>query len=166
MRRTAEVRTQLANRELPLVLDPDSSTRLRGWKFREIANSAISGQSQTEDGKKLLQLQAQGTWAAGSWRKSVLLEGGNYEFTGLGRVEGLAIGATNSGILLRISGERDATNLVTAAAWTPMTYSFETPGPTEIEFICEYRGSAGRGLFDASSLILRRLPASMSQKLP
>lgn len=161
-RRVEEVRSQLASREQPLVLEPEARMRLRGWKFRESANPPVTGQTQTEDGKRLLEVRAAGTWVAGSWRKSLFLDGGHYEFSGVARVEGLPVGATNSGIVLRISGERDATNIVTATTWTPLSYVFESPGPAEIELVCEYRGADGRGLFDTASLTLKKLsvPAS------
>ncbi len=159
-RRTAEVRSQLANREMPLALEPDVPHRLRGWKFRESANSPVTGQTINEGEKRLLEVQAQSTWVAGSWRRSIFLDGGKYEFSGLGRVEGLVVGATNSGVILRISGEREAGPMATSETWVPLSYGFETLGPAEVEFVCEFRGATGRGLFDAGSLKLRKLPNS------
>ena len=162
--RIAEIRTQLTNREAPLAFGPEGVVRLRGWRFRETPNNPMVGEQVEEEGKKTLVVQAQGNWASGSWRKTVLLDAGSYDLQGLARVDGLPLGATNSGVVLRISGERDATNLVVATAWTPLQYQFELPGPTEVEFVCEFRGAEGKGLFDLGSLRLRATKPKASAK--
>jgi hypothetical protein len=50
--------------------------------------------------------------------------------------------------------------MATSETWVPLSYGFETLGPAEVEFVCEFRGATGRGLFDAGSLKLRKLPNS------
>lgn len=160
--RIAEIRTQLTNREAPLAFGPEGLVRLRGWRFRETPNNPMMGEQAEEEGKRTLVVQAQGNWASGSWRKTVLLDAGSYDLHGLARVEGLPPGATNSGVVLRISGERDATNLVVATAWTPLHYQFELPGTNEVELVCEFRGPEGKGVFDLGSLRLRQMKTTLA----
>lgn len=160
--RIAEIRTQLTNREAPLAFGPEGVVRLRGWRFRETPNNPMMGEQAEEEGKRTLVVQAQGNWASGSWRKTVLLDAGSYDLHGLARVEGLPPGATNSGVVLRISGERDATNLVVATAWTPLHYQFELPGTNEVELVCEFRGPEGKGVFDLGSLRLRQMKTTLA----
>jgi hypothetical protein len=158
VRREGHVREQLENPEKPLSVGPDGVLKLSGWQFRRANRGSINGR-RTRDGERdTLEVRIDGgEWSSGSWRKLVLLEGGRYELTGLACTTGLPQGSTNSGVMLRVSGERDATGLVTNSNWTPVRYEFEMTGLINAELVCEFRGPEGKGSFDASSLKLRRL---------
>ena len=69
-------------------------------------------------------------------------------------------GATNSGVILRVSGEREATGMSTNTVWFPLQYEFDVSGLLDVELITEFRGPAGAGLFDLSTLTLRRLSST------
>jgi hypothetical protein len=84
----------------------------------------------------------------------------------MARVAGLPAGATNSGVILRVSGERDAGGLSTNAGWTPLQHEFEMPGLINAELVCEFRGPEGIGTFDLSSLKLRRKGPPTPQQRP
>ena len=159
-RRVQQVAEQLEKTEKPLAFDSEGIARLDGWEFRQTGRSEISGRRNQSGDRSTLEVKAAGTWSSGSWRKMVLLEAGHYELNALARVTGLPFGATNSGVILRVSGEREATGLITNANWTPLRYEFETQGLLAAELVCEFRGPAGFGVFDASSLKLRRLSRS------
>ena len=156
-RRVQQVAEQLAKTERPLPFDGEGMARLEGWEFRQTGRAGISGRRGKSGEQATLEVHAAGTWSSGSWRKMVLLEAGRYEFSALARVSGLPLGATNSGVMLRVSGEREATGLVTNTVWSPLRYEFETQGLITAELVCEFRGPAGAGFFDAASLSLRKV---------
>ena len=86
----------------------------------------------------------------------MLLEEGRYEFTGVGRVAGILNAATNTGIILRVSGERSPAGLSTNASWTPLRYEFDVHGIANTELVAEFRGAQGTGSFDANEFKLTR----------
>jgi hypothetical protein len=157
--RISEVREQLHKTEIPLSFGKNDLVLLSGWQFRQTGKEEMNGNETSGPERPLLQLQAAGKWSSGSWRKLVLLDAGRYELSAMARVEGLPFGATNSGVLLRVSGERDALVLVTNSSWTPLRFQFDVAGLINAELVCEFRGPSGTGLFDASTLKLRKLPA-------
>lgn len=157
VRREEQVREQLENPEKPLVFGNDGVVRLTGWQFKRSSRGSINGRRVRNEDRDGLEVRITGgNWNSGSWRKLVLLEAGQYELSGMGRVVGLPAGATNSGVIVRVSGERDSTGLSTNAAWTPLSYDFEVPGLVNADLVCEFRGPEGTGTFDVSSLKLRR----------
>jgi hypothetical protein len=157
VRREEQVLDQLENPEKPPAFDKDGMLRLAGWQFKRSSRSSINGRRARNDDRDCLEVRVTGgNWSSGSWRKLVLLDAGHYELSGLARVAGLPAGATNSGVILRVSGERDSSGLGTNAAWTRLSYEFELPGLVNAELICEFRGPEGNGVFDVSSLKLRR----------
>lgn len=166
VRREQYVREQLENPEKPLAFGKDEVVRLTGWQFKRSSRSSINGRRGRADDHDTLEVHVTGgSWSSGSWRKLVLLEAGHYELSGMARVAGVPAGATNSGVILRVSGERDAGGLSTNTGWAPLQYEFEMPGLVNAELVCEFRGPEGTGVFDISSLKLRRKgPLTPAQK--
>jgi hypothetical protein len=167
VRREQYVREQLENPEKPVVFGKDGELRLTSWQFKRPSRDTVKGPRGRHEDRNTLEVQINGgNWSSGSWRKLVLLDAGHYELSGLARVAGLPAGATNSGVILRVSGERESTGLSTNAGWTPLQYEFELPGLINAELVCEFRGPEGAGMFDVSSLKLRRKgPLTLPQKL-
>ena len=64
--------------------------------------------------------------------------------------------ATNTGVILRASGERSSKGLSTNEDWTPLRYEFDVHGVANTELICEFRGALGAGWFDAGTFKLTR----------
>lgn len=156
-RRVESVRHQLANPEKAVTFPEDGVLRLTNWQFRRATRGSVSATRRRDDGRDVLQVGITGnSWTSGSWRKLILLEAGHYELSGVARAMNIPAGATNSGVIFRVSGERDSVGLVTNADWTPLRYEFEVPGLINVELVCEFRGPSGVGMFDASSLTLRR----------
>ncbi len=157
--RETDVRERLANPERPLRFGKDGIARLNGWSFKGSNRGQINGRRTNTDGVELLEVTSSSSlWVSGSWRKLVLLEAGRYELSAMARASGLDAGATNSGVMLRVSGERDPSGLSMNEDWTPISYEFELAGLISAELVCEFRGQNGTGIFDASSVRLRRLP--------
>ena len=160
-RRWADLTQQLSLVTKPIAFDGTTPLPMRSWKFKETSKGDTEGKQTTEREHEVLEIRnATGEWASGSWRRSVLLESGHYKLSGLGRVEGLPAGATNSGVILRVSGEREATGMSTNTVWFPLQYEFDVSGLLDVELITEFRGPAGAGLFDLSTLTLRRLSST------
>ena len=111
-----------------------------------------------ENRKQLLQVRARNDdeFSSGAWRSVVLLQPGHYEFSGMGRALDTDRSATNTGIILRISGERSLRGLTTNDNWTPLRYEFDVHGVENKELVCEFRGAQGGGVFDISTLKLAR----------
>ena len=86
----------------------------------------------------------------------MLLEDGHYEFSGVGRATGIVHSATNTGVILRVSGERSAEGLYTSEEWTPLRYEFDVRGIANTELVAEFRGAQGVGSFDTAAFKLIR----------
>ena len=155
-RRAGQVQEQLTHPEQPLAFGADGTVTLADWRYRNGTQRRASGRRLREEGRDLLEVRAAEPGSSGSWRTTVLLDAGQYELTGLGRVAGVPEGATNTGVLLRISGERSTKGLSIATNWVPLRYVFDVQGLMNTELLCEFRGSEGAGSFDARTLRLRR----------
>jgi hypothetical protein len=157
-RRVEQVQEQIDHPEQPLAFGPGGTVTLSDWRYRTAPQRRANGRRAQDEGRELLEVKAGEPGSSGTWRTTVLLEPGHYEFTGLARVTGIAPEAagTNSGVILRISGERSLKGLSVPATWTRLSYEFEVQGTMNTELVCEFRGSAGSGAFDAKSLRLRR----------
>lgn len=148
---------EIRNPPRPIALETDQSVPLTGWQLHRSLRSSVSGRRVRADNRDLLEVRvADGKWGAGSWRKTVLLTQGRYEFSGLGRTTEIASSPTN-GVILRLSGDLEFPGMTNSTSWVEMRHEFEVAGETEEELVCEFRGTEGAGLFDLSSLKLRRL---------
>jgi spore coat protein CotH len=154
--RLASVREQVRQANTPLPFDEHHSARLANWRFSRDAGSPSF--NRREDTQENLQITANGNYAYGSWRTQVLLEQGDYQFTGRLRTTALMIdeGVTRGGVTLRASGDRNPRMLSEAPDWTTFTYEFTVGGLTDIELVCELRASRGSVWFEADSLKLMR----------
>jgi spore coat protein H len=154
--RVASVERQLKEPERLLPFDDGGTARLTTWRFKAaLDHPAISGRN-VDGPRQILQIRAPGddTFSSGAWRTTVLLKEGHYEVTGLGRAMGIDASGTNTGVILRVSGERSNKGLSTNETWTPLRYEFDVYGIANTEIVCEFRGTQGSGAFDVSSLKL------------
>ncbi len=157
--RAASVAQQLQEANRPLRFDAAGEAKLAGWKSQwDSGNPSFSSNTGNRNGPHILEIRAAGTKAYGSWRATVLLEKGDYQFVGKVLTEGLETGpgVTHGGVTLRVSGERAAKMTTEAAGWTALSYEFSIPALADIELVCEFRGSNGRARFDSDSLKLIR----------
>jgi hypothetical protein len=154
--RLASVREQVRQANTPMPFDEHHSARLANWRLsRDAGSPSFNGR---EDPRENLQITANGNYAYGSWRTQVLLEQGDYQFTGRLRTTALMFdeGVTRGGVTLRASGDRNPRMLSEAPDWTTFTYEFTVGGLTDIELVCELRASRGSVWFEADSLKLIR----------
>ena len=155
--RVTSVTRQLQRVPGPIAFDPSGIAQLSAWRFKAPTDHPAAGSRAVEAGRQLLQIQARGGLASsGAWRTLVLLEEGHYEFIGIGRATGILQSATNTGVLLRVSGERSPKGLSTNADWAPLRYEFDVHGIANTELVAEFRGAQGSGCFDASAFLLVR----------
>ena len=163
--RVASVTRQLPRPEPPLVFDQNGVARLSGWRFKAPTDHAAAGSRSIENDRPILQIQAQnGAASSGAWRTVVLLEEGHYEFRGFGRATGVSASATNTGVILRVSGERSPKGLCTNENWTGLRYEFDVQGIVSTELVAEFRGAQGAGAFDTAALRLVKKGAASEGK--
>jgi hypothetical protein len=158
--RLQSVREQVQQANTPLQFESNHSARLVNWRSSRDAGSPAF--NRRDDTQENLLISANRGYAYGSWRTQVLLEAGEYEFTGRLRAEDLQFddNVTLGGVTLRASGDRAPKMLTEAPDWTAFTYSFSVAGLTDIELLCELRASRGRVWFEADSLKLIRKGAT------
>jgi len=155
-RRVRSVTQQLVSANTPVAFDTAGEAPLKGWEARR--DSGNPSFTRNRGAGETLNVSATGSRAYGTWRTTVLLERGEYQFIGKVKTEELELGqdVVRGGVTLRQSGERAAKMTPSAPEWTTLTYDFEVLGLTDVELLCELRASNGRALFDVKSLKLLR----------
>src|SRR5260221_10689262 len=157
--RATSVGQQLQEANRPLAFGAAGEAKLAGWRSQwDSGRPSFSSNTGNRNGPRVLEIRASGALAYGSFRTTVLLDEGDYQFVGKVRTEGLEIGpgVRNGGATLRMSGERPAEMVKRAAELDTLTYEFKMPALADIELLCEFRASNGRARFDADSLKLIR----------
>lgn len=163
-RRVLSVGDQLANPRPPLAFDAGGVARLRSWNFRTDSSGGAKGERTLEDGAYLLGIHGgqdqPRTW--GSWRHTALLDEGSYELRARVRLAPVEVpeDASAPEIALRLSGDRNQFPRSKGSDWQELVHRFEVSGPTELEMLCELRGTARTALIDASSLRLIKRPTA------
>jgi hypothetical protein len=171
-RRATFVRQHIARPPQPLAMGANGELVLTGWQLNRGTRGGVTGKISQPDGAPVMDVGVTGgRWASGSWRKSVLLGPGRYEFSGEARAIGLAAAATRqtNGVVLRLSGDLEVPGVTNATDWVTLRRQFVVAGESEEELVCEFRGPAGTGEFRLSSLKLRRLdgdPAAARREDP
>jgi hypothetical protein len=156
--RATSLARQLNESERSVTFGESGAMPLSAWRFKAALDRPALGTRTVEQQRQLLQVRARGddAFSSGAWRSVVLLEQGHYELSGMARALGLDPSATNTGVILRISGERSTQGLSTNENWTLLRYEFDVLGIQNTELICEFRGAQGSGQFDVSTLKLTR----------
>ena len=134
---------------------------LGDWQATDESTGGHFDEVRTPDGRAALWIHA-GSQVSSSFRTTVRLPPGSYEFQGEARVANvvpLPFGR-NQGAALRLSGgTRPPDGLVGTCGWTPLKQRFAIlDAEAEVTFICELRAAAGDGWFDKHSLRLVRAP--------
>jgi hypothetical protein len=157
VQRAQSVTQQLQHPMPPLAFNQAGEAKLSGWRPQHDSGGPFFAKS-LRNGQHVLVISASGGASYGSWRTTVLLDPGEYEFTGKAKLQGLETGqgVTRGGVTLRMSGERAAKMVTDAADWKTLTYNFKLGALAEVELVCEFRGSNGRVNFEADSLKLVR----------
>jgi spore coat protein CotH len=107
--RAESVSKQLGKSMVPLAFDGTSRAALSGWRpQQDSGNPSFSSSEAKPAGSRFLEIRSNGGLAYGTWRTTVLLEAGDYQFIGKVQTQALAIsqGVTRGGVTLRMSGER------------------------------------------------------------
>lgn len=156
--RVASIQRQLNQPEKTFGFDKTGTAQLTAWRFKGANDHPAVSARMTEGPKQLLQIRARGDgeFSSGAWRMTVLLEPGHYVMTGMAKAVGVSQTATNTGVIMRISGSRSLRGLTTNGNWTPLRYEFDVDGISNKELVCEFRGEEGSGVFDLNTLKLAR----------
>jgi hypothetical protein len=152
--RAERVAEQLAGKEPPQTkFDADGTARLSGWRDESDRGEPLMDQPEF-DGRRTLHVRAAGGRNRGSWRTQVYLSRGRYRFEGMVRSEGVTGGSAG----LRISGGQRNTGIGGTSPWRLLSHEFEvTDAGVDVEFVCDFYGTAGEVWFDVDSFRLRRL---------
>jgi len=156
--RVASIARQVPQPERFFAFDANGAAGLPSWRFKGANDRPALGSRTSDGGRQLLQVRARGNnmFSSGAWRSVVLLNEGHYEFSGMARATGIDLSATNTGVILRLSGDRSIKGLSTSGTWTPLKYEFDVLGIENKELVCEFRGAQGGGVFDLNTLQLAR----------
>ncbi len=133
----------------PLVFDAKAEAKLQNWNVQWDSGQKPSFATGTDGGVRWLEIKAPESSGSGSWRTSVLLEPGQYQFVGKGKAQGGGIG-------LRASYRGGDRTMKSAPEWTNLAYDFSMMATEYIELVAEFRGSKGSARFDEDSFRLIR----------
>ena len=133
----------------PLSFDAKSQAKLQNWNVQWDSGEKPSFASGTNDGVRWLEIKTPQGDGRGSWRTSVLLEPGQYQFVGKARAEGGAVG-------LRASYRGGDRTMKSAPEWTNLAYDFSMMATEYIELVAEFSGNKGSARFDEDSFRLIR----------
>ncbi len=158
VQRAASVQAQLKTETTPVAFGPDGTFALTEWRSSYESGSPSFRRRATPE--ETLEVTAPDRIAHGSWRAEVFLDEGAYQFVGrLKLVDAgfsAAQSATNQGVTLRLSGDRNATLIRDAPDWRTVTYDFRVTGQEDLVLVCEFYALKGTAMFDATSLKLIR----------
>src|SRR5439155_3921380 len=153
VRREQSVERQLAPRAVATPIDPDGSAIPLEWKATvQVGSPAFQKTDKTPAGSLCVTAEDQ---CVASWRTQVLLEPGQYRFSGRVKVTDLesAEGDPKSGASLRVSRRNPPRRLSGTTDWTTLSCDFQVQDhPSPVELVCEFRGIKGKACFDRDSL--------------
>jgi spore coat protein H len=157
--REESLRQQLNCPAAPIPDFVDGVALLAGWKPFDQPEGGTMQESQSPGGDLALQIIA-GPRTSASWRTTVRLKQGSYQFRGKARVIGAAPlpFGVNQGASLRAAGRGTrSAELAGTSASQVLESTFEVNAPEEeVTLICELRATAGQAWFDKNSLSLMR----------
>jgi spore coat protein H len=159
--REAYLRKQLGEPEPPSPVFHGGCAGLGRWQAFDPPVDGKLQETEGPDRKPALQIVA-GARTSASWRTTVRLDRGRYDFRGRARVNGVVPMpfGSHQGASLRVVGrEEHSAALLGTSAWQPLAVSFAVAEPQEdIILVCELRGSAGEAWFEKTSLMLTHEP--------
>jgi hypothetical protein len=137
----------------PLAFNAAGEAAFTDWNVQWDSGSrpSFATSQSAEPGSRWLEIHAPGNLSLGSWRTSMLLEPGAYEFVGFVRTEGTEPG---SGASLRVSFAKDARAISTDG--NMLAYDFTIDHLQYVELVCELLAAQGKAFFAADSLKLIR----------
>ncbi len=125
------------------------------WESTVDQGTAVLAKVGTE-GLQFLHIKA-ATPGAASWRRTVHLPPGNYEFEGMLKTANVAAGGEPFAAAgLRISGGTRAQRLDGTADWRKFSFPFTVAALLDVTLGAELRANSGEVWFDLGSLMLRR----------
>ena len=153
--RGVRVAEQLAGIRPPQTkFDDGNLARLGGWRDEYDRGEMLMDQPVFEH-RPTLHLKAGGGRSRGSWRTQVFLPRGRYLFEGIIRCQGVTGGSAG----LRISGGQRNTGVSGQTEWRAISHPFEVTEEDglDVEFVCDFYGTAGEVWFDRDAFRLRKL---------
>jgi spore coat protein H len=159
VKRIANLSDQLKALTQPVVFDRNGASPLNGWRHQIDGGDAdFREAAQTQKTCYVIKQKGNGGCIA-SWRARAVLEPGRYRFEGRVKTVGLMPpDRADTGLMLRISGEKVAPQITRDADWRTISYDFGVTLPShQIELVCELACLLGEAWIDRDSLRLVRL---------
>ncbi|MBM3845187.1 MAG: hypothetical protein FJ405_02725 [Verrucomicrobia bacterium] len=159
-KRCESIQSQLVKPPEWLAIAVGERRRLGEWRFQPDTTGSGQGAQQTQDGIPCMTLVGPETkprvWP--SWRKTVSLDRGTYSLNVRVRVESSegSEGDPVPCVVLRMSGVRDGFRRTVSPTWTELSYPVEIDEPSEIELVCELRGTKSKTWIEVNSFTLSR----------
>jgi spore coat protein H len=156
--RALSVREQLRQLATPVQFGSSQVIDLSGWEWqRDFGAAAFPRRS--INGDEFLEINITGTPTRASWRTTVLLGEGRYQFHGLAKMERIPRArVSDEGIIcLKTSEGSSSLTITNTPFWIALTNNFAIQTPKYIELICEFSSARGKAQFDLNTLKLRQL---------
>jgi hypothetical protein len=144
----------LVVRALPVAFDPANKHPLPNWTpIIHVGTPAL----RKNEPDLALCITADENCVA-SWRTQVLLQPGQYRFSGRVRTANLEVAPNDprAGACLRVSRQNPDGRIITNTDWTSLNCDFEVQENSSVELVCEFRGLQGEVCFDRESLRITR----------
>lgn len=155
--RRADLERQLAAPKVKELVLTGRMAHLSGWLPAEVPDNGKIEQIKSADGKTELHILA-GPKTMASWRTKWLIPRGHYRFEGQARTANakpLPSGIHHGARLRTSAADRQSDDLIESVSWRKLESEFQVDTPIkEVEFICEFRASAGEAWFDLDSIKL------------
>lgn len=160
--RAISIAKQLMNAPRPVQFPKDGVLHVANWRFKSDSSYTARSSRNVVDQHEMLGIAGGGANSSGgTWRTTLFLDEGHYEFTGSAHSQGITNARGIKGVMLRISGDNKTDGFVAGEEWKTLTYAFDVRGLENVELVCEFRGPRGSCEIDAGTLCLKRTgPAS------
>ncbi len=153
--RAGSIAAQLASLKEVALVPAQGPGYLKNWRphVTEADRGRIELGKIKEDEKSLLHIKSNRGGSA-SWRTRVALEPGRYWFEGRARTKSVG----SDGLVgLRISGVQTVGQQIPEGQWVLLKFPIDVSEPlSEVDLVCELRGSRAEAWFDEDSLRVSR----------
>jgi hypothetical protein len=161
-RRGKSIDEQLATPITPLKFEGATSITLAKWESKTNFGRPFMARA-PGDGAETLKLGAADGSSIGTWNTKVWLEPGKYKVEGRVKTKDIVadLGDPRAGAGIRVARNRPENYTPGTSDWKNVSSEFSVDDPvSEVQIVCEFRGSAGEASFDSIKLSRLEKPKS------
>lgn len=159
VRRGQSLDEQLARSFEPAVFDATGFAHLNGWQSKRIFGKPRFSPTANPT-QEPVQIDSPEGSSIGTWRSGIWLERGQYQVTGRVKTQGLQMdpGDTRGGAGIRVENARFDRPVLGDSEWKTVDLEFQVSELlSEVQVVCEFRGSSGSAWFDLNSMRIKRI---------